>query len=84
MRRLFQRSRLPGRSWLRYVPNSFNALPIIHPAVPMKAARLRFFITSEHTPEQIRRTVQTVAEELVNVAKRQSLVERASLAVVVR
>ena len=68
----------------RLLELGINALPIIHPAVPMKAARLRFFITSEHTPEQIRRTVQTVAEELVNVAKRQSLVERASLAVVVR
>jgi 8-amino-7-oxononanoate synthase len=61
-----------------------NALPIIHPAVPMKAARLRFFITSKHTPEQIRNTVKIVAEELANVAKRQSLMERASLAVVAR
>ncbi len=68
----------------KLLEHGINALPIIHPAVPMKAARLRFFITSKHTPEQIRNTVKTVAEELVNVAKRQSLVERASLAVVAR
>ena len=68
----------------RLLELGINALPIIHPAVPMKAARLRFFITSKHTPEQIRKTVSIVAEEVVNVAKRQSLVERASLAVVAR
>jgi len=61
-----------------------NALPIIHPAVPMKAARLRFFITCKHTAEQIKTTVRAVAEELAAVAKRQSLVERATIAVVAR
>jgi 8-amino-7-oxononanoate synthase len=30
-----------------------NVLPIIHPAVPEGMARLRFFITSEHTKEQM-------------------------------
>lgn len=66
------------------VHRGFNVLPIIFPAVPMKAARLRFFLTSSHTPEQIRAAIRATAEELVNVAKRQSLVERAALAVVVR
>jgi 7-keto-8-aminopelargonate synthetase-like enzyme len=61
-----------------------NALPIIFPAVPMKAARLRFFITSGHTAEQIKKTVKLTAECLVMVAKRQSLVERATLAMVAR
>jgi 8-amino-7-oxononanoate synthase len=59
-----------------------NALPIIHPAVPMKAARLRFFITAKHNPEQIRSKVKIVATELANISKRQSLIERATLAVV--
>ena len=68
----------------RLLERGINALPIIHPAVPMKAARMRFFITSKHTPEQIRRTVKIVAEELANIAKRQSLMERATLAVVAR
>ncbi|MFJ7165896.1 aminotransferase class I/II-fold pyridoxal phosphate-dependent enzyme [Streptomyces globosus] len=30
--------------------------PILYPAVPEELARLRFFVTSEHTPDQIRRT----------------------------
>ncbi len=38
-----------------------NVQPIIHPAVPERAARLRFFISSEHTAEQIMMTVQAIA-----------------------
>ncbi len=41
-----------------------NVQPILYPAVEEKAARLRFFITSNHTEEQIRYTVNVVAEEL--------------------
>lgn len=47
-----------------------NALPIIHPAVPEGLARLRFFITSEHTEEQIRETVSVTAEKLKDLAER--------------
>ena len=39
-----------------------NVQPILHPAVEEKAARLRFFITSAHTEEQIRYTVDALAE----------------------
>ena len=39
------------------------ALPIIYPAVGEKSARLRFFLTSEHSPEQIERAVTATAEE---------------------
>ncbi len=38
--------------------------PIMYPGVPDELARLRFFVTSEHTPEQIERTIQILAEEL--------------------
>lgn len=48
----------------RLLARGVNALPIMYPAVPMKAARLRFFITSEHTPEQIKTAVRIVKEEL--------------------
>ncbi len=41
-----------------------NVQPILYPAVEERAARLRFFITSTHTAEQIRRTVRATAEEL--------------------
>jgi 8-amino-7-oxononanoate synthase len=38
--------------------------PILYPAVPEKAARLRFFINSGHTEDQIRETVQALREEI--------------------
>ena len=41
-----------------------NVQPIMYPAVEEKAARLRFFVTSCHTDEQIRFTVTTMAREL--------------------
>ncbi len=41
-----------------------NVQPILYPAVEESAARLRFFITARHTEEQIRKTVDAVAEEL--------------------
>ena len=39
-----------------------NVQPIIHPAVPERHARLRFFLSSEHTAHQITETVQAVAD----------------------
>ncbi len=39
------------------------ALPIIPPGVPDKSARLRFFITSEHSKAQIEHAVAVTAEE---------------------
>ena len=47
-----------GRITDRMLARGVNVLPIIYPAVPLKAARLRFFVTSEHTPEQIRTAVR--------------------------
>jgi 8-amino-7-oxononanoate synthase len=38
--------------------------PIMYPGVPDELARLRFFITSEHTPAQLERTVEILGEEL--------------------
>ncbi|MFC9586626.1 aminotransferase class I/II-fold pyridoxal phosphate-dependent enzyme [Streptomyces yangpuensis] len=38
--------------------------PILHPAVPEQMARLRFFVTRDHTPVQIRHTVTVLAQEL--------------------
>lgn len=39
-----------------------NAQPILHPAVEEEKARVRFFITSQHSPEQIRDSVEKVAQ----------------------
>ena len=44
-----------------------NVQPILYPAVEESAARLRFFITSLHTEEQIRSTVAAVVEELQKI-----------------
>jgi 7-keto-8-aminopelargonate synthetase-like enzyme len=37
---------------------------VLYPVVSENASRLRFFLTSIHTEEQIRQTVEAVAEEL--------------------
>jgi len=39
-----------------------DAQPILYPAVPEAAARIRFFITADHTDEQITRTVEVLAQ----------------------
>lgn len=40
-----------------------NVQPILYPAVPERAARLRFFATASHTEEQIKDTVDILLEE---------------------
>ena len=50
-----------------------NVQPIIHPAVPERYARLRFFLSSEHTPEQIVETLQAVGECVGSDATPQAL-----------
>lgn len=39
-----------------------NARPILYPAVRESAARVRFFLTAEHTEDQIVQAVETLAE----------------------
>ncbi|MEJ0095259.1 MAG: aminotransferase class I/II-fold pyridoxal phosphate-dependent enzyme [Methylocella sp.] len=46
-----------------------NVQPIIHPAVPERAARLRFFVTSEHSPEQIHATIAAIADSLKEISE---------------
>jgi 8-amino-7-oxononanoate synthase len=53
----------------RLLERGVNALPIVHPAVPERSARLRFFLTSDHSFEQIDRSVEIVAEEHHGLAK---------------
>ena len=56
-----------------------NVQPILYPAVAERAARLRFFLTAEHSEEQVRKAVEIVAEEARAVAA-----EPADLAAVAR
>ncbi len=60
----------------RLFRRGINVQPIIHPAVPERASRLRFFLTSEHTADQIRDTVNAVAEEFAAIEKGGSLIEQ--------
>jgi len=45
-----------------------NVQPIVYPAVPERAARLRFFLTAAHGEEQIRDAVRILIEEHAKVA----------------
>jgi 8-amino-7-oxononanoate synthase len=49
-----------------------NVQPILYPAVPERAARLRFFVTASHTEEQIRDTVAILLEESRQIASEPS------------
>lgn len=42
----------------------YSVNPILYPAVPDDQARLRFFLTAEHTDDQIRQVVELTAQEL--------------------
>ncbi|MGW0754061.1 type I polyketide synthase [Streptomyces sp. NPDC002587] len=42
--------------------------PILYPAVPEEMARLRFFLTRDHTPDQIRHAVAALEQELRHLA----------------
>jgi 7-keto-8-aminopelargonate synthetase-like enzyme len=42
---------------------------MIYPSVPQNAARLRFFITCNHTEEQINFTIDTLTEELAKLIR---------------
>src|SRR5579863_1379914 len=45
-----------------------NVQPILYPAVPERAARLRFFLTAQHTEQQVRDAVAILREEARAVA----------------
>ncbi len=51
----------------RLKSDGINVQPILYPAVDESAARLRFFITSEHSEEQIRFTVERTAAHLAEL-----------------
>jgi 8-amino-7-oxononanoate synthase len=55
-----------------------NVQPIVYPAVPESAARLRFFLTSRHTEDQIRYTIDVMTEEIDRIDPRYRLPKSAS------
>jgi 8-amino-7-oxononanoate synthase len=57
--------------------HGINVQPIIHPAVPERCARLRFFLTSEHSSEQIHTTCDAIAEAMKSIGDGRSLLDSA-------
>lgn len=57
----------------RLLERGINVLPIIYPAVPAKASRLRFFITASHSEDDIRTAVETTAEELREISSNEPM-----------
>ena len=51
----------------RMYERGINVSLIIYPGVPLNAGRLRFFLTSEHTPEEIHTAIEAVQEEFKSV-----------------
>lgn len=47
----------------RLFDRGINVRPVLHPAVDERSARLRFFVTAEHTGDEIRDTIRATAEE---------------------
>ena len=46
-----------------------NVQPILYPAVEEKAARLRFFLTCEHTDDQLATTADLLAKEIARLGQ---------------
>ena len=52
-----------GRLAQALFARGINVQPILYPAVPERAARLRFFLTAAHSEEQVREAVAILLEE---------------------
>ncbi len=53
----------------RLLQRGYNAFPIVPPGVPEQSARLRFFISSEHSTADIEGAVAATREELTNLER---------------
>ncbi len=53
-----------ARASMHLFERGINVQPILYPAVPEKNARLRFFISCEHTEQQIDKTIQAFKEQM--------------------
>jgi 8-amino-7-oxononanoate synthase len=64
----------------RLLARGYNAFPIVPPGVPEQSARLRFFISSDHTNDDIDGAAAATREELTQLeGERTSLVAMAKL-----
>lgn len=60
----------------RLFERGINVQPIIHPAVPERTSRLRFFITADHEDAQIRRVVEAVATARGEIGDTRAILQR--------
>lgn len=51
----------------RLLERGINAFPVLPPGVPERSARLRFFLSAAHTPDQIRAALEALVEEAAGV-----------------
>jgi 8-amino-7-oxononanoate synthase len=58
------RSVLAARVSNGLVPRGIQVQPVVYPAVDEKAARLRFFLSSDHSEKQLRDTIEHLASEI--------------------
>jgi 8-amino-7-oxononanoate synthase len=54
----------------RLLERGINVQPVMHPAVPAKTSRLRFFLTAKHTNAEISAAIQATAGELDSVRRK--------------
>jgi 8-amino-7-oxononanoate synthase len=59
----------------RLLARGYNVVPIIFPGVAENQSRLRFFITSRHTPDHLAGVLDAIAEELPEIRKAPSFVD---------
>jgi 7-keto-8-aminopelargonate synthetase-like enzyme len=59
----------------RLLARGYNAVPAIFPGVAENQARIRFFITSGHSIEQIHDVIDAVADELTKVRSSPSFIQ---------
>jgi 7-keto-8-aminopelargonate synthetase-like enzyme len=64
----------------RLFDRGVNTIPVTYPAVPMRAARLRFFLTSDHTVEQIKEAARVTREEVDRLTNENFGLKAAALA----
>ncbi len=64
---IFGNSELTMRLSNAMFDRGVNVAPILYPAVEERAARLRFFITTKHSEQQIRDTVAILLEEIAKI-----------------
>ncbi|MCA0304282.1 MAG: aminotransferase class I/II-fold pyridoxal phosphate-dependent enzyme [Proteobacteria bacterium] len=58
----------------RLLARGYNVIPIIFPGVAENQSRLRFFVSSRHTPDQMTGALDAVAEELGQIRREPSFV----------